>query len=199
MPSDERVSRIGERCSLHPASPAVARCDGCGRQLCLSCAVPVRGRVLGSECLAEALGTPLPALDEDAVGSGRAMRTTVGLAFAVATLVTVLPWSRFGEGSSMFGAWGLSPRWSVLAAVAAVAGFVLWFVTRRRPEWPATEAVLAVLGALVALGAMLAILRPPYATRLAVAPWIAVAAGLTALAASLFARRSRVHQPAGRA
>ena len=189
MPSDEQITRSAERCDLHPRVPSVGRCDGCGRPLCLSCAIPVRGRLLGHECLVEELGADAPRQDAGP-GRQRDLRQTVaGAAFAVATLSTVLPWSRFGEGAGIFGAWGRDPRWSLLAAVAAVAGLLLWAARRRYGlERPAWGYVLATLGALVAVGALLAVLRPPSFTRVWFAPWIAIPAGIAALTASIPAR-----------
>jgi len=187
VPSEERAAKSSERCDLHPGSPSVAVCDGCGRPLCVSCAVPVRGRVLGTECLADALGPDAPPAEAGPqLGPRSARETTAGVAFALAVAATILPWSRFGEGSGPFGAWSRSPRWSLLAAVAAVAGLAAWFVLRRlgthTPRW---EGVLTVLGGLIAAGGLLAALRPPSFTHAWFAPWIAVAAGIGALAASV--------------
>jgi hypothetical protein len=98
MSTDER-GRGTERCSVHGSAPSVARCDACGRAMCLSCAIPVRGRVLGTECLATALGpeAPVPVVHEPRPG---ATPRAVALAgFAAAAAATVLPWSRFGTGS----------------------------------------------------------------------------------------------------
>ena len=47
-----------ERCVHHPGRAAVARCSACEEPICLPCAVPVRGRVVGPECLAAELGDP---------------------------------------------------------------------------------------------------------------------------------------------
>ena len=40
------------RCANHPGEAGIAACELCGRWLCVACAVPVRGRVIGPECLA---------------------------------------------------------------------------------------------------------------------------------------------------
>ena len=74
--------------------------------MCLPCATPVRGQVYGAECLSSVLGpevaagvgTPPPASDARA-------RSVARLGFVLATLATMLPWSRFGPGSEAFGAW----------------------------------------------------------------------------------------------
>jgi hypothetical protein len=151
----------------------------------------VRGRVLGSECLAEALGSDTPPEIPETLPAGDGRRTVAGAAFAVAALSTILPWSTFGEGAGPFGAWGRSPRWSLLAALASLAGLGLWLVLRRRRSaTPAGDAALAVLGALVAFGGGLTALRPPYAAHVSLTPWIAAAAGIVALVASLLARRT---------
>ena len=39
------------RCANHPSVPGVGTCEVCGRPLCVACAVPVRGRLIGPECL----------------------------------------------------------------------------------------------------------------------------------------------------
>lgn len=183
----ERTVKSTDRCQLHPGAPAVARCETCGRRLCLTCAVPVRGRVFGPECLAEALGgegggEPPP----DVEPGDRTRQWIAGIAFAVASAASVLPWNRFGAGAGWFGAWG-RPRWSMLAAVAAVTGLVLWAIRRRLPSMQGRvwDAALGVLAAVVAVGGLLAGLRPPFASRAWFAPWIAAAAGLLALAACL--------------
>ncbi|HEX9124297.1 MAG TPA: hypothetical protein VF984_13235 [Actinomycetota bacterium] len=197
---DERVTKSAERCSLHPGSAAVATCDGCGRRLCLSCAVPVRGRVLGQECLAEALGDESP--PQPAEGGSRSSRVrdlVAGISFTVAVITTILPWSRFGEGAGMFGAWG-RPRWSTLTAAAAVLGLLLWLVRGRAPALSGAgwNLALAGLGALVALGGVLAGLRPPFASRAWFAPWLAAATGVVALLACLPTPVRRVRQDAER-
>jgi len=186
VPSDEQITRSAERCDLHPRVPSVGRCDGCGRPLCLSCAIPVRGRLLGQECLVEELGADAPRQDAGP-GRQRDLRQTVaGAAFAVATVSTFLPWSRFGEGAGIFGAWGRDPRWSLFAAVAAVAGLLLWAALRRYgPHRAGWDIALAALGALVAVGALLAVLRPPSFTRVWFAPWIAISAGIAAFATTI--------------
>lgn len=194
MPSDERTTKGAERCDLHPASPSVARCDGCGRPLCLSCATPVRGRVLGAECLADALGPDSPPPDPP---PGRARPSVgevlAGAAFALAVAATFLPWTRFGEGSGLFGAWGRSFRWSMVAAVAAVLGLAVWLLQRalHRPPGRLRTAVQTPLAVLVTVGAALAIVRPPSFTHAWIGPWLALVSGAVALAARLFERRAR--------
>ena len=147
----------------------------------------MRGQVLGTECLAAALGPDAPPAEvEPRLGLQSAREMVAGAAFAFAVVSTILPWSRFGEGSGPFGAWSRSPRWSLLAAVSATAGLALWIALRRLgahlPRW---NGVLTALGGLVAAGGLLAALRPPSFTHAWFAPWIAVAAGIVAVAASV--------------
>lgn len=187
MPAEERTSRLGERCSQHLASAAVATCDGCGRNLCLACAIPVRGQTLGAECLAEVLGpeVPLPKVP----GRERVVpRLAAGGAFAVAVLASLLPWSRVGAGSGAFGAWTPPLRWAALSAVAAVVGLVLPWVGRRLAS-RVLDAVSMVAGALVAAGALLAIWLPPDFSGPGLGPWIALASGVVAAAGSAAALR----------
>lgn len=185
MPAEEPTGKTAERCRVHPGSHAVASCDVCGRSVCLACAIPVRGRTLGAECLSTVLGpdAPVTALPEPEPAA--AARTLARVAFALAVVATMLPWSRFGPGSEALGAWGRPLRWSTVVAVAAVVGLLLstgrWFRPGSGSSW---DAALAATGALVSAGALLAIWRPPDFGPPWVGPWVAVAAGLVACVAS---------------
>jgi hypothetical protein len=119
------------------------------------------------------------------------MRTVAGTALLVALVATVLPWSRFGVGSGMFGAWGREPRWSLLAAVASAAGVVVWLARGRlgNGDRRGFDVALVVLGALTFAGALLTISRPPPFTHTGLGPWIAGIAGAVALTASVVALR----------
>lgn len=169
-------------CSQHPHSPSVGTCEDCGREVCLTCAVPFRGRVLGTECAAKILGQEPPPLQvEDR--RGRPPRLLTGIGFAIATLATLVPWKKFGEGSGLFGAWGLSPRWSMLAAAAAILGLAIWAtvaVGRARPgsKWMFALRLMAVL---VIAGSVLHLVRPPPFGPSSFGPWVAIAGGLAAL------------------
>lgn len=187
MSLDEKSTKSSDRCDLHPASPSVAQCGGCGRPLCLTCAIPVRGQVLGVECLEAALGPGVPADLLPTPERWTVPWTVVGVAFAVAVGATVLPWTRFGEGSHLFGALGRTAQWSVLAAIAAALGLAVWLTMRGlriRPRQP-WVIVEAVLGAVVTVGATLATIHPPAFTRPWLGPWIALPAGIVACAAAL--------------
>ena len=193
MPSEERTTKSGERCDQHPASPSVALCDGCGRPLCIVCATPVRGRVLGAECLAEALGpdSPLPEPAPPGFRMSRAEAFT-GWAFGLGVAATLLPWARFGEGSGPFGAWGRSFRWSMVTAVAAAVGLALWLLTHalRRPPGRFGGWAQSLLASLMTAGSALALLRPPSFTHPWIGQWFALAAGLAALGARIRVRRA---------
>lgn len=178
VPVEERTTKA-DRCSQHPGSASVASCDGCGRALCLACATPVRGLVLGSECLSQVLGEDAP-IDEPVVP--RRVRPAV-VAFAAAVLATLPPWTTIGRGSGVFGAWSTSPRWSLLAAIAAVAGLMILTVLGRLDTGAiAPRAVAVVLGLATVAGSVLAWFWPPFPADPLVTPWIAAAAGAAASA-----------------
>jgi hypothetical protein len=189
VPVEERSTRSAERCDQHPARSAVATCAGCGRPLCLTCAVPVRGAVLGVECLPEPLGDDPPPAPRAARRPPLQLVTAGALALAL--VATVVPWSRFGVGAGTFGAWEQAPRWSSLTAAAAVLGCLAWAARRLllpARRWPGVA--IAVLGGLVSLGAAMSIWHPPAFTRTWIGPWIALAAGVVACVSSVAAERT---------
>jgi hypothetical protein len=179
---DERLESAQDRCSLHPGVQAVATCHGCGRSMCLWCAIPVRGVAYGAECVGVVVGeeprdegeTPRPKAPVYAVAG-----------FGIALAATVLPWTTFGEGSTVFGAWSLSPRWALLAALSAAFGLAVAVLHLRRPRTdPRWDGLAIGLGAAVVLGAVLEWLRPPFPSTPSFVPWIAAAAGLLAAASA---------------
>lgn len=174
----------------------MATCDGCGRPLCLACAVPVRGRVLGSECLAEVLGPGLAPESPAPPERGRYLWGVIGIGFAVATVATLLPWTRFGKGSGPFGAWGRTAEWSLLAAVAATGGLVVWLIgSRTATRARAVSVAIEVgLGAVVVFGAVLSAVNPPPFTRPWIGTWVACAGGAIACGAAI--ARLRLREPA---
>ena len=187
MPLDEQSTKDTGRCQQHPNAPSVAMCDRCQRALCIRCAVPVRGRTLGSECLAAELGpnlapaaSPLPR---------RAPLRWTGAGLSLALLATVLPWKRFGLGSGPFGAWGLTPRWSLLAATAALIGTLLWAGVAFGRFQPSRRWVLClrVCAIGVIAGAALHLVRPPGFGPASFGPWVSLATGVLALSSSFFA------------
>ena len=182
------ATKGSERCEIHPGTVSVARCARCDRTLCIACAVPVRGEVLGPECL--------PADVANEAGSAQVRRPPmarwwIGAGAALVLLVgsTVLPWTRFGVASGWFGAWGAPLCWSTLTVAAASLAFLMW--AARRYPGPATVRVVAALAIVAAAGAHLSIINPPPFTRASPAPWVAlVAGGLGAGGALALARRS---------
>ena len=201
MPTDERIAKAtdkgsdrgGDRCDIHPGIPSVAHCDRCRRALCVDCAVPVRGRILGPECVPASPGDgPGP----DSPPPGRAARRPglagVGAAFAICVALTSLPWTRFGHASGPFDAWRW-PRWSLMAAVGAVVGLAVWAFQWWRPRMTDRTAllVLASLAAVTALGGLLSGLAPAPLTKSTWVPWVVAAIGaIAALAAARPSRRT---------
>jgi hypothetical protein len=186
---DRADPKTAQRCHRHPGQAAIAACNRCGASLCVSCAVPVRGEVLGPECIGEVLGSdtarpPADALDPGPLG----LIGGFGLLFAAAA--TCIPWTWFGTGATLFGAWSLDRRWSMLAAVASVLGLVVWFVTRlRRAEF--ADVVAMVAGCVVAVAAVLAVLNPPPLTHASIGPWLTTAGGVVGAAAGAIDLRRR--------
>jgi hypothetical protein len=147
--------------------------------------VPVRGEIFGPECLGEVLGKdtlpprPVPARPRDPV------LDVAGAGFLGALAASILPWTRYGGASGWFGAWGiLRPRWSSIAAVAALAGVVTWVLVRR--GWaPRLGRVLVVALATASIsGAVLHCFYPPPFTHPWLGPWVAIPAGSVTLVAA---------------
>lgn len=192
VPADEPSSKVLDRCDRHPGSPAVARCDGCGRPMCLACSTPVRGENFGSECLADVLGPDAAdTTDPSTPRPDRAVRWLSLAAFGLAVLATALPWSRFGPGSGAFGAWTRSGHWSLVAALAAIGGLVITAARlRSRLRDPGWDVAIAGLGALVVVAALLSVLFPPAFSRPWLGPWFAVVFGTVACGTSILAART---------
>jgi asparagine N-glycosylation enzyme membrane subunit Stt3 len=164
--------------------------------MCLACAIPVRGRTLGTECLASALGPDAPVHEVPEHEPGSLGRSVALGAFALAAAMTVLPWSRFGPGAEAFGAWTSGFSWSILAGAAATAGLLLSLARRLRPGlgrgW---DVATVVAGALVVVGSALAIVRAPAFTSPWLGPYLALVAGALATGASAAAATSAVREP----
>ena len=104
------------RCSIHSGEDSVAVCDVCGRALCIACAIPVRGSVVGQECLSEVLEDPPPAPDPPGPPP-RARAIALG-GFLLVVGSSILPWARYGDASGTLGAWTL--HWSLVAVTIGV-------------------------------------------------------------------------------
>jgi hypothetical protein len=107
-----------------------------------------------------------------------------GLAFLGTVVSTAMPWTRFGVASGVFGAWGLQPlRWSMLSALAAAAGFVVWILFRRRGIAGRTAPLLlCTLAGATMTGAILHMYNPPPFTHAWLGPWVALGSGAIAAA-----------------
>jgi hypothetical protein len=159
----ETLKRTGAkpgRCPTHPTEPTIASCAVCERGLCLACAIPVRGRVVGAECLGTLVEdppeqpAPLP------------FRRARGDWFALAGFVIVLIASVFRWASSAVGGGGLgeawTPHWSLLAVASAAVGATSVILVRRWGIRPLPAAACyALLALLVALGTVLHAVHPP--------------------------------------
>jgi hypothetical protein len=183
-PSGEAPEDVAhERCIHHPGRAAIERCSACQEPICLACAVPVRGRVIGPECLAAELDDPAltaPPDPEPAIaGSWAAVAGAV-----LAVVATIGPWTRTGAGDRLLGAWVPSVRWSMVAAVAAVAllGAGWWF----RARGSQVGAVILILGGTtVATASILAIVFPPTFQAASWGPWLGVIGGAIAVGGTI--------------
>jgi B-box zinc finger protein len=186
---DRADPKIAQRCQRHPGQAAIAACNRCGVSLCVSCAVPVRGEVLGPECIGEVLGGDAVRPPPDALDPGR-LGLLGGFGLLIAAAATCIPWTWFGSGATVFGAWSLDRRWSMLAAVLSVLGLVVWFGSRLRGAEFA-DGVALVAGSVVAVAAVLAVLNPPPLTHASMGPWLTIVGGVVSAVAGVIDLRRR--------
>lgn len=182
--SEEQVVARPGRCANHPAVALVGNCELCGRPLCIACAVPVRGRLIGPECLSMVLeDAPPPQPVAHSLGLRGDRLALFG--FAGVIVLSALPWSRFGDGSRLFGAWSL--HWSLVAVLAGVGGLGVAAMARYRPIDPRIEtAAYAVCAVVVGAAAVLHYRHPPLLSDATIWPLIAVfAAGVALLGAAV--------------
>jgi hypothetical protein len=169
------------RCVNHPGAHSVGTCQICGRRLCISCAVLVRGAVVGKECFSAVL-EDAPATDSPPAPLQHRGDWPALAGFGFVVLLSVFPWARFG-GSGFFDAW--RHRWSLVAVAAAVAGLAITLVARRRQSDPMVVGpILAVLALIVGGAAVLAFRDPPPLTEASSAAWLAVIGAVLALIGS---------------
>ncbi|HEY3209584.1 MAG TPA: hypothetical protein VGL18_07265 [Actinomycetota bacterium] len=167
------------RCAAHPGAASVGVCDVCGRSLCVACAIPVRGAIVGRECLATVVKDAPPPEPIPSPIRPRGGKLALG-GFALVMLVSLLPWSRFGDSSRYFGAW--TPHWSLIAALAGVAGFILALFVTYRPLDPRIEAgAFGLLGVVVVIAAAIQHRHPPILSEATYWPWVAVLGGTLAI------------------
>lgn len=135
--------------------------------------------VVGAECL--------PAVLEDVeVPPPASLRVdpradiVAAVGFGLVLLLSVFPWSRFGDVSGNLEAWSM--HWSLLALGAAGAGLLVAVFRRLRPPrlWQ-VAAVYALLALVTGLGAVLHAVRPPPLSAASTAPVLAVAGAAIAL------------------
>jgi len=162
--------------------------------VCIACAVPVRGTIVGPECLAAVLDRapdPLPVPPPISPMGDWLARVGFGLVVAL----SILPWSRVGEGARVLGAWGVN--WSLLAAVGALAGLAVALFARYRSVDPRlTTSAYAILAMSVALGALLHLFRPPLLSEASVSPVFALVGAAVALLGAVM--KARALRAAGR-
>jgi hypothetical protein len=190
----EQTTLESRWCEVHPDRQAVERCAECGRAACLSCAVPVRGRVLCAECARRVVGEPIRGPAPARGPGSRLPDLTATILLGIALLATLVPWDRFGNLTGMLSAWRLGPDpWPLLAALMLLGATVAAGVVLLR-RWPAvlwySAAAYTALGAAAALAVLVALLRAPDFTSHTPAPYVAFAgAAGAALAGGMRLRR----------
>jgi hypothetical protein len=121
----------------------------------------------------------------------------------VALAGTILPWSarNYSHYTGAFGGWGFSPlAWSIVATVGALAGLSLWAMlmlspARGGPSPPWWTITLAA--ALIVVGTVLYLVRPPFATHPWLGPWVTLASGMVAMACWVRVGSELKQAPAG--
>jgi hypothetical protein len=182
-------------CDVHTDRPAVERCASCGRAVCLDCAVPVRGEVLCTSCAAREAGVPTPPEPSpQPVGRVRDL-VSAGL-LGTALMATVPPWDRFGALTSLLSAWRPEPQlWPLMAcllvAAAALAVAARLGVIPVHPPPRAARLAYGVLALLAGAAAGQAVLASPDYVTHTPAPYVVLAAAVSAGVVGLAGLRRR--------
>lgn len=172
----------------------MGHCESCGRETCLECAIPFRGRLLCEACASRELGVPEP----PARPARRWRRPDVvaTILFGLALLLTIPPWHRSGPLTEMFSAWRAGPQpWPLLSSVAALGAFLAALAPAlipTLPRWTAARAY-AIIGTVAAVAAIVALAASPDYTSPTPAPFAMVVT--TASGAALGFTRSRRPRP----
>ncbi|MGH2682608.1 MAG: hypothetical protein ACRDIX_05175 [Actinomycetota bacterium] len=195
MASDQKVTE-SRWCGIHPDRKAVEHCGECGRAACLACAVPVRGRVLCTECARRVVGEPAPPPAPARGPASRILDVGAASLLGVAFLGTLLPWQRFGTLTGAFSAWRLSNPWpflsSVLILIATLGAAAV--LLRWPPLLRYSAPAYAVAAAMAAAAVGVALLRAPGFTSHTPAPYV-VLIGAVGAAAVGAVRLRRSPQP----
>jgi len=183
------------RCANHPLVALVGDCDVCGRPLCLTCATPVRGRVVGPECLSQVLDTA-PPTRPIAVPVSRTGDLVAAVGFTVVLALSVLPWSH-GLVSGPLSAWTV--HWSLVAVASAAIGLGASIWAWRHPALAAAQTGLeAVAATTVGAAAVLHAQFPPSLSQPTAAPTLAVAGAAVAFVGALLKARAVRRARSGR-
>jgi hypothetical protein len=155
---DSKRLRPG-RCAIHPGVARVGTCQLCGRGLCLACAVLVRGSLVGPECMDKVVpDAPAARLDEAPIPMGGDRLALMG--FALLLVLSVFPWTRFGDSSGFLGAW--SAHWSLVAVLSAAGGLAVVAFSRRLGPHPVVQAcAYLTLGSVAGVATVLHRIHPP--------------------------------------
>jgi hypothetical protein len=151
--------------------------------------------VIGPECLASLLEDAPPPTLASLVVPPRGDRLALA-GFGLVVVLSLFPWSRFGDSSHFFGAWTL--HWSLVAVLAAVVGLAFAMFVWRHPTSGLLEAcAYSGLGLIVAGASLLHHRHPPPLSVGSAVPWLAVVGAALAIlggawkgAAELSARRA---------
>ena len=138
---------------------------------------------MGRECVGSLLtdvASPPPRLSPS-----RRTDVLAAVGFGAVLLLTIPPWSRFGDDSGVLGAWSL--HWSLVAALTALFGFGFSLSSMRRPPDPRVTAwTYPLLAGGVIIGAILHRIHPPPLSAGSPVPLLALVAACLPLGAGLF-------------
>lgn len=143
--------------------------------------MPVRGSVRCASCTAKETGAPVLPEGSEAVGSRTFDRVAGGL-FLAGVIVSIFPWDRAGELTSLFSAWRPTPDpWPLLASLLLLLGGVTALRAARGGATRSTRFGYVALGSLATIATLLALPATGLTTRSNI-PYVALslaAAGTT--------------------